>query len=136
MSNMNFIDLTDDTVEQDAPLPPPPPAIALTMTHTVNNQMWPQLTGLTGLAGHDQEQAHGAIPSPAALISSHPPLPSRPRVPYTIDNSTNFSASCPTAVPVYRGPWINIRFSLINTKEFTAKASTTVTKEVLGNITV
>ena len=102
---MTIVDLTDDTMEPDPP----------TAARAPNNQAWPQLPGMPGVEGY------GAIP------------PLRPPAPYSLDRAANFSsypeqgAAAPAPA---RPPWISIRFSLINTKEFTAKASTTVSKEV------
>lgn len=72
------------------------------------------------------------LPSIPAALTTLVPVSARHH-PYSIGNSANFSFPHPSPMVVtqqHHTPWPTVRLSLINTQEFTAKASSTVSKEV------
>ena len=131
----------------------------LTHSHThshnsapaVHNQMWPQLaSGAPPSLPHSHTHS---LPPPLSMNVPTAATTAASRFtagPYALDQAKNFSnpfhgvhvsasssasasvsvSASGSGVSVSTGPWPTIRFSLINTKEFTAKASSTVSKKV------
>ena len=132
---MNIVDLTDDDPEE----------LSVGVSEGVG-------TGV--LSSHPLTHSHTHSLPP--LLSMNVPTAATTAAsrftagPYALDQAKNFSnpfhgvhvsasssasasvsvSASGSGVSVSTGPWPTIRFSLINTKEFTAKASSTVSKKV------